>query len=501
MTLAFLSCLAAFVASVAVERLAVLKGSGPVSLRALPARLAAFAVLYAFWLGIWGRPILAAMACLITVAVMTAISIRKRQLVAEPLSFSDFGLIEMIIRHPDLYYTEFLLKPPFLLGASSFLLALGTWLWLEPAYTVLSPLGSLAALAFVLAAVAASWWAAARPSLSGLLARLLPHPDPERHLARWGLLLTLVAYALRWRGQTVMPQAPPAAREEAGATPLEPDLVLVIQFESFLDPVRFGLSIEALPGLGRVREFALLHGPLRVPACGAFTMRTEHAVLTGLSDADLGFRAFDPYLSRRGPAPTSLAHRLKARGFTTTFMHPFRAGFFGRDKVVPRLGFDRLLFEETFGEAERFGPYVSDRALMKAILAEAERAGGRALITAITMENHGPWAAGRLPEEPDPTRQYLRHLRNTDEAITLLLDGLAGRPGRTLLCLFGDHPPILPGIVPSRGAETDYALVFLRDGVPLGSGEARPMSADALGRLLGRLCEASGTMPQREAAA
>jgi hypothetical protein len=356
MIVTFLSCLVAFAASVAVERLAVLKGSGPVAPGALPARLAAFAVLYIFWLGIWGRPILAAMACLMTVAVMTAISIRKRQLVAEPLSFSDFGLIEMIIRHPDLYYTEFLLKPPFLLGAGSFLLAVGTWLWLEPAYTILSPLGSVVTVALVLAGVVSLWWAAARPPVSPLLARLLPHPDPERHLARWGLLLTLVAYALRWRGQAATPQAPPSALVDAGAGPLEPDLVLVIQFESFLDPVRFGLSAEALPGLARVRDLALLHGPLRVPACGAFTMRTEHAVLTGLSDADLGFRAFDPYLARRGPAPTSLAHRLKARGFTTTFMHPFRAGFFGRDRVVPRLGFDRLLFEGTFGTPSASAP-------------------------------------------------------------------------------------------------------------------------------------------------
>jgi hypothetical protein len=137
---------------------------------------------------------------------------------------------------------------------------------------------------------------------------------------------------------------------------------------------------------------------------------------------------------------------------------------------------------------------------MKAILAEAEPAGGRALITAITMENHGPWGAGRFPDEADPTRQYLRHLRNADEAISLLVEGLGRVPGRTLLCLFGDHPPILPGVVPTREAETDYALLFFQDGVPVGSGEARPMTADALGRLLARLCQASGTVRQEAAA-
>jgi hypothetical protein len=496
MILAPLSCLAAFAASIAVERLAVLRPAPGISLPALPMRLAVFAVLYLFWLGIWGRPILAGTACLITVAVMTAISIRKRQLVGEPLSFSDFGLIEMIIRHPDLYYTEFLLKPPFLLGAAAFLAALGTWLWLEPAYTILSAPGSLAAIALVLAGIWLLWRAAAREPVAGWFARALPHPDPERHLARWGLLLTLVAYALRWRGQVATPFPLPAVADGSAVPALDPDLVIAIQFESFLDPVRFGLSDAALPGLARARDLAFLHGPLRVPACGAFTMRTEHAVLTGLSDAALGFRAFDPYLARRGPAPASLAHALQARGYKTLFMHPFRAGFFGREAVVPRLGFERLMFEDDFAGAERFGPYVSDRAMMDAILAQVDRIPGRSLITAITMENHGPWAAGRLPDEPDPTRQYLQHIRNADEAISRLVDGLSRRTGRTLLCLFGDHPPILPGIAPTREPETDYAVLVFEGGRPVGGGKSRRMSADALGRLMMDLCRAPAAAGQ-----
>ncbi len=492
MILAPISCLAAFAASIAVERLAALRPAPRISAAALPARLAAFAVLYLFWLGIWGRPILAGTACLITVAVMTVISIRKRQLIGEPLSFSDFGLIEMIIRHPDLYYTDFLLKPPFLGGAAAFLALVGTWLWLEPAYTVLSPLGSLAAIFLVLGGIALGWRAASRDPVAGWFARVLPHPDPERHLAGWGLLLTLVAYALRWRGQVAT--AFPPVRDADASLPtfpaFDPDLVIVIQFESFLDPARCGLSDAAMPGLARARDLAMLHGPLRVPACGAFTMRTEHAVLTGLSDSDLGFRSFDPYLGRRGPAPASLAHALAARGFATLFMHPFRAGFFGRAKVVPRLGFERLMFEDDFAEADRFGPYVSDRAMMEAILAEADGMPGRALVTAITMENHGPWVVGRLPDEPDPTRQYLRHVANADRAISLLLDGLSLRSGRTLLCFFGDHPPILPGLLPTREPETDYAVLAFDAGRSLGHGETRPMSADALGRMMMTLCRA-----------
>jgi phosphoglycerol transferase MdoB-like AlkP superfamily enzyme len=204
----------------------------------------------------------------------------------------------------------------------------------------------------------------------------------------------------------------------------------------------------------------------------------------------------DPYLARRGPAPSTIATRLARRGYRTLFIHPFRAGFFGRDVVVPRLGFETLIFEEGFAGAERFGPYVSDRAMARRILDEADRsAGAPTLVTAITMENHGPWTPERLPHEPDPTRQYLEHLRNADAAIEMLIDGLSRRPGRTLLCFFGDHPPILPGIVPSAAPETDYAVLVFGDGQPLSASPARRLTADALGRLLVKLCGAADAPP------
>lgn len=501
MIVAVASYTVSFLACVAVERLAAASNSPGVSPWAMPARLAIFGLLYLFWLGFWGRPILAGMACLVTLAIMTAISIRKRQLVGEPLSFSDFGLLGLIVEHPDLYYTEFMLKPAFLAGAAAFLAAVGMWLWLEPAYGVLSGPASWLLAAAILVAIALVWRVAPNRILANPLQRIVPRPALDRHVARWGLLTTLVAYALRWRAETTQPYVRaerhgPLPLAEAAAFPSNPpDLVVLVQFESFLDPSRLGIGELPLPGLARARDLALLHGPLRVPAHGAFTMRTEHALLTGLSPADLGFRSFDPYLSRRGPAPSSLAHRLAARGYRTLFIHPFRATFFGRDKVVPRLGFEASLYEGDFAGAERFGPYVSDRAMAQRILAEADRPGGApALVTAITMENHGPWTTDRFAEEPDPRRQYLNHLVHADEAIATLIDGLSARANRTLLCIYGDHPPILPGIVPSLAAETDYAMLILGGGSRSAPTPARSLSADELGRAVMQVC---GVLPQR----
>ena len=459
------TCLAlavAVLAAVPIERLAARREAPGFALSGLPARIAACSVLFAFWLGWFRRPLLAAFATLVTIGILTAISRRKRALVGEPLVFSDFGLIRTIVRHPDLYYLGFFRDLRFIAAVMGLAAGIAIWDGLEPA--LLSPIGGVCVVAATLLVVGTVWLLAARNPVARIVARIRPRPTLEADLGRWGLLATLCGYGLRWRGELGEPW--PSLPGPA-ATPLDPapDVVVVVQLESFTDPARIGLASLPLPGLARARALASWHGPLGVPTHGAFTMRSEHEVLTGQDGAWL-FRGFDPYLAKAGPAPPSLASRLKPQGYRTVFMHPFRATFFNRQSVMPRLGFDSTLWEEDFRDAPRHGPYVSDRAVADQILAGLREAeAGQTFVMAVTMENHGPWAAGRLPGERDPTRQYLAHLAGSDEAILALIDGLEalGRPA--LLCLYGDHPPILPGWAPSGVPETEYAVIRFGPGV------------------------------------
>ena len=464
----------ALLACLAIERFA---GGARVDSRPgdLALRLLAYTLLLLFWFAFSWRPWLAAFTCIVTVAILVVVSRAKRAVIGEPLVFSDFALLPQVPRHPQLYYippvTDWRIAGP-VLGTLA-----GTILWyrLEP---TLLPAGTGAAIATILALPAgllALALAAGRPPLRDWLARRFPRPELEADIAACGLPACLMAYALRRRAEhgEERPTTAPAPG------PRGPEVVVVIQLESFLDPERLGGP--PLPLMDLVRSRAAQYGRLRVPAHGAYTMRSEHAVLTGRTAAELGFGVFDPYLAAGGDEPESLARLAAARGYETLFVHPFHRDFFQRARVMERLGFGRLVMEEAFAQAPRVGPYVGDVALGQRILAEVGERRGPLFLFGVTMENHGPWKPGRLPGIDDPLAQYLHHVVNTGRMVEDLVAGLA--EVNATLCVFGDHAPALPTCRPGFGdTATDYAV--FRFGEAAGEPRRIDLSADALGRLL-----------------
>lgn len=448
----------------------------------LAVRLGAYALLTAFWFAFSWRPWLAAFSGVLTVAILTVVSRLKRGVIGEPLVFSDFALLRQVPRHPELYYTRPLTDPWMAGPILASLMGVALWYRIEPAALPHEP--SVAVLGVI--ALPVALWTLARMAGHGALGRWLAHRFPapalERDIARIGLPATILAYAARWRSlRASVDQASPQA---TGPQETPDRVVVVVQLESFIDPVRLGGA--PLPVMATLRARATRYGRLRVPAHGAYTMRTEHAVLTGRDAGDLGFGVFDPYLTHGGEEPTSLARRARRAGFETLFVHPFHRDFFDRAAVVSRLGFDRLVMEEDFSGAPRVGPYVGDVALAERILSEVRARTKPLFLFCVTMENHGPWKPGRLPGLDDPHAQYLYHVAHTGEAVERLIAGLdrVAREGvPATLCVFGDHAPALPNCRPGfGGTATDYAVLRF------GDGEAAParidLTADALGRFL-----------------
>ncbi|HLW27815.1 MAG TPA: LTA synthase family protein [Kiloniellales bacterium] len=419
---------------------------------------------YGLLLGLTGRVLMALALALAGALALTWVSNAKYRLLREPLVFSDFALVPQVIRHPRLYYVELVQQARTWLLLAPLLGLMLLWLWLEP-----SPLSPTERILLLIAPTALLIAVPFLPLIGTLVrqaaARHLPDPDPAGGIEKLGLAGSLLLSFLRWL------ETRPTAAEEAFPLPSIKDcgkrsapLVVAVQSESFLDLRRLREDAPPLPNIAAAQARAAAWGPLRVPAIGAYTMRTEYAFLTGTPSARLGFDALDPYLRADTYPLPALPGRLSQAGWQTLFVHPHVGDFFRRNKVMPALGFERMITEEAFHGAERIGPYVSDAALTSEILRQLERETRPCFLFTVTMENHGPWRPGRLPGLVQETEIYGQHLLHADAMVGRLLSALesSGRPWA--LCFYGDHPPILRSIGdPAPDHRTDYLIVTSRD--------------------------------------
>jgi len=276
-----------------------------------------------------------------------------------------------------------------------------------------------------------------------------------------------------------------------------PELIVAIQCESFADPVElFGDPAMALPGLTAARAEAWHWGNLLVSGFGAYTMRTEYALLFGREESDLGFRRFDPFLTALRDSSYALPMRLRPAGWRSLFIHPHDMRFYGRDRILPASGFDRLVGEESFAPpAKGEGRYVTDAAIAYEILTRAAEATDPTLLYAVTIENHGPWSADKdAATQGSDSRspgllvgKYRRLVAKGDAMLTELRVGIAALQRPAMLVFFGDHRPSIPGASePGGDRHTPYVMLRFdaRGQLVEGDGQPRDLTPAALHHLI-----------------
>jgi hypothetical protein len=409
-----------------------------------------------------GNPPVAALLTTALVALFMISSNAKYGMLGEPLLFSDLALIGWVFRHPRFYLTALSARQRWMLalGAPIFLFALvGTFVahWAPHLVGCALVIATLAAISLL--------------TRAGPFANLTRTPDVESDVRRLGLLATLLLYWMRWRAiRDPLPcAADPAPSSDA------PDLIVIVQCESFADPVALtGDPASALPGLARARKAAWRWGDLAVSGFGAYTMRSEYGVLFGRSEAALGFRSFDPFRTALGETSYALPHRLAALGYRSLFVHPHDMRFYGRDRLMPASGFEALIGDDAFPPIPPGSRYISDETLGTKLCDLIDSASGRTLIYAVTMENHGPWIRDPKTGSHGGINAYLHHVRNSDEMLTRLINHLAGSGRSATLVFFGDHRPSIPGVTePGGDRHTPYVILrFSADG-SLARGEDR----------------------------
>jgi hypothetical protein len=406
-----------------------------------------------------GRPIFTGVV-LISLGAGFALADRtKREVLREPVVFSEMSELPHVFTHPQLYLP---FAGPVLVvgGAVAAIAACIALLSFEPELWRPDPLLVMTYGALI---VTGAWLMSREPVLGAVAAALRelgatgePFSDASA-LGPFAMVLVygVVARAERTarRARHAPPPAPALTLRSAGVP------LILVQCESFFDARRLSpLVPEALlSGYDACCESGGTFGRLEVPGWGANTMRAEFAVLTGIPENELGYDRFNPYHAFARAPIASLVWRMRNQGYRTVCLHPFDRSFFRRDLTLPALGFETFLGLESLGGSRR-PPYYSDPELAHHVLRVLDAEGSRVFIFAITMGNHGPWHeagppidaelqclfdAVSLPQGGELLR-YLDGLRKSDEMLQILLSGLQQRQRDAVLAFYGDHLPSLP---------------------------------------------------------
>jgi hypothetical protein len=422
------------------------------------------------------RPILAGTVILSLMVGFAFVDWVKRATLLEPAVFSDLGELIELFRHPDLYL-------PFAGPIRVILTAIGIFILFAILFVYEAPAWTWSPIrAFALPiAIVAAGWAIHGPFIdqtAQLFRRLNPTGDPFKDAADIGpsamqFTHSFIARAERPRRQAEARKSRPALimGRSASATP-----VVVIQSESFFDPRRLHPAIPAgiAPNFDNCRAFGVQSGRLAVPTWGANTVRTEFAILTGLSDEAVGYDRFNPYFAfARTPLP-SLASRMREQGYRTICLHPFDRTFYRRDHVLSYLGFDAFIGEEGFAGASRSEGFIRDEEVGKTAIEIMREEGPHTFLFIITMENHGPWpqsakhpsgldlTAGlpSIPEKPQ-LNGFLHGVQNADALLGAITGEMSSHGGPGLCAFYGDHLPSFPGAFPALGfkdTSSDYLI-------------------------------------------
>jgi len=457
---------------------------------AIATHVGVWTLAFALELALFRRPYFGAANVLAIEMVIVLVSMVKYQSLREPFVYPDFEYFTDAIRHPRLYLPFF--------GVTRALAALGGYgaaLWAGLAWEESVTAGAGALLERPTALTQQGLFHPVAPvvpffiqvfglAIVGLLFAILSGKrlrvvfDASQDLRHFGLVGALWAYGRSEKQPTddLIRSAPFANLTPPAVLPDSlPDLV-VIQSESFFDVRRVYPDLvrqDVLANFDLLKSEAVAHGQLRVDVWGANTVRTEFAFLSGMDLENLGVHKYNPYRKLSDQGFPTIASYLQSIGYRTVCVHPYYRDFYRRNEVLPMLGFDEFIGIEAFKDEDKQGAYIGDRALGDYVIQMLQKQeAGPVYIHVITMENHGPlhlesfgksepldFLMKSLPIGARDFLVYLRHLKNADEMLEKIASVLKRRARKTILCFFGDHVPIMPGVYGALGKPngmTDY---------------------------------------------
>lgn len=428
--------------------------------------LGSWLLLFGLFTLVLQRPWFAVVFILSLQLVVVQSSNTKSRTLNEPFICHDFEYFWDAIKHPRLYVPFFGIGLA-IAASSAGAATITAFLFWEPSLVSQTGSGKFITISLGLVSAGGLMLVSAWQSLPPPLLK------PSQDIAQLGLFTSLWVYGVAlFRASSSLPPTPFSAMQQPAppSASARPNVIMV-QSESFMDPRTWCADVapQLLRHFDATCQQALAHGQLQVPAWGANTVRTEAAVLTGISPQAWGARQFNPYHSLASQPVVSLASLFQQAGYRCICVHPYPASFYLRDKVMPGMGFEEFLDIKAFSESDKSGQYTGDAAVARKIGRLLKDEDNRPLfIFTITMENHGPLhlespsrstLEATLPDAkwPLPIHQqdlavYLNHLRQADEMLKSIKNSLHASARSGVLCWYGDHVPILPDAYGHYGA-------------------------------------------------
>lgn len=235
--------------------------------------------------------------------------------------------------------------------------------------------------------------------------------------------------------------------EEVSENFIKPN-VIVIMSEAFADfrmyQEQLGFDMESYRYFENIlnRE-DVYEGRTIVPAFGSYTVRTEFELLFGLPVKSLK----DPNMPQRllldRPQQTIPAY-YKDLGYYTSYVHTFTGTFYSRQRRYANYGFDELVFEDAFPDAEYYKTYMSDKVIFDYIEETLSAHDEPVYLHTTTMQNHQPYdsADGSQTE----LEYYLEGVTDMTMNLEAFIDNLSKLDEPTVVVFVGDHFPCFKGV-------------------------------------------------------
>ncbi len=258
---------------------------------------------------------------------------------------------------------------------------------------------------------------------------------------------------------TVFTPTPEPTKEPDKGGSIERPNIIFVQLESFFDLSRVeGLefSQDPLPNLHSMMQ-KYTHGDLNVPVVGAGTCNTGFEVITGFCIDEFGAGEYPYKTILQNSTCESMCYDAKPYGYATHAIHNNTSGFYDRDIVFPKLGFDTFTAIEhmenvTYTETG----WAKDSILIPNILDALGSTEGPDLVYNISVQGHGSYPSADILQNKhlsvtgtgrtDTDNQYTYYanqIYEMDQFIRDLTEELTLSGEKCVVVFFGDHLPNL----------------------------------------------------------